>query len=639
MNKKGMTLIETMIAISLSGFVGMGFYNYIDENTKRNNKNQIVNDIDSIMNAFDSRLDIDGYDVKHWNDKEWKNTEEVVSKLFGEEFQSKSANKCPGKWEPLIVDDKDINLISCNLWKHKLPMGLNTEADLKTDVNDFITQANVYLIPDVLEDYSIEKQREVFQEFNKTLMFLKGKNNKTKNGYVFYDFYSKKKEEYLSKLDCGLELADCSIKATYNRLGESEMLFTDGSNQMVDSTINYVEDNDSAPLQCVRWIKDNSDEWTLSSGNNDCGIGIYHDPSHPVLVEVGANNGTFSNIVLDKECTLYNWDSSSKTLSDSGILTPCGMHNDGVEVYQVIQNTNSMNSFIENVYVQDGKANKLKTTELITENISTNYMTIKNDIEVKAKAKIKNLNVKNNTNLRGDLNIHSALNILLDLQFHSNVFIDNELKIEGNLNVNNIETNKGNYNSLESLGNIRATNTKAVKSLNLAGVYSENQYCDQNGSISRDNEGELLNCVGNKWLILNKSDIIGTVMAWRNNTIPDGWLECNGQSTSAYPKLRSVVGNNVPDLRGNFVRGYQSNNGKIHEVFQEVLDKNRGFKSYQADQFKSHSHTERHFSGDEDDKGGTHGADESLMTTYTGYSGGNESRPENIALKYIIKAE
>lgn len=36
------------------------------------------------------------------------------------------------------------------------------------------------------------------------------------------------------------------------------------------------------------------------------------------------------------------------------------------------------------------------------------------------------------------------------------------------------------------------------------------------------------------------------------------WLECNGQSTSAYPALAVVVGANVPDYRGIFLRGLGS---------------------------------------------------------------------------------
>lgn len=50
---------------------------------------------------------------------------------------------------------------------------------------------------------------------------------------------------------------------------------------------------------------------------------------------------------------------------------------------------------------------------------------------------------------------------------------------------------------------------------------------------------------------------IGTIIMWASATNPqDGgvWLDCNGQSCTAYPKLVAVVGNNVPDLQGLFPR-------------------------------------------------------------------------------------
>lgn len=50
---------------------------------------------------------------------------------------------------------------------------------------------------------------------------------------------------------------------------------------------------------------------------------------------------------------------------------------------------------------------------------------------------------------------------------------------------------------------------------------------------------------------------IGTIIMWASSTNPqDGgvWLDCNGQSCAAYPKLAAIVGNNVPNLQGLFPR-------------------------------------------------------------------------------------
>jgi hypothetical protein len=42
----------------------------------------------------------------------------------------------------------------------------------------------------------------------------------------------------------------------------------------------------------------------------------------------------------------------------------------------------------------------------------------------------------------------------------------------------------------------------------------------------------------------------------------DKWLECNGQtiSSTVYPELLALVGGNVPDYRGLFLRGHGSQN-------------------------------------------------------------------------------
>jgi hypothetical protein len=44
-------------------------------------------------------------------------------------------------------------------------------------------------------------------------------------------------------------------------------------------------------------------------------------------------------------------------------------------------------------------------------------------------------------------------------------------------------------------------------------------------------------------------------MLFAGATAPSGWLLCNGQSTTGYPILASIVGATVPDLRNRFLVG------------------------------------------------------------------------------------
>jgi len=162
----------------------------------------------------------------------------------------------------------------------------------------------------------------------------------------------------------------------------------------------------------------------------------------------------------------------------------------------------------------------------------------------------------------------------------------------------------------------------------------------------------------------------GTISAFGGSTAPTGYLECNGQSTSGYAALAAVVGSNVPDLRGEFIRGWDNGRG---------VDSGRNILTAQGEEYKSHNHTSnsagthnhslssignhthtyynRNQRGDGDTDGGTNIADDGTTTRNTGSggshshtvgnngshshtinaSGGAETRPRNISLLYIIK--
>lgn len=76
----------------------------------------------------------------------------------------------------------------------------------------------------------------------------------------------------------------------------------------------------------------------------------------------------------------------------------------------------------------------------------------------------------------------------------------------------------------------------------------------------------------------------GAIMPFYRSTAPAGWLECNGQSTTGYAALAALVGANVPDLRGEFIRGW------AHDR-TGVPDAGRLLGSYEADTLGSHTHT------------------------------------------------
>lgn len=94
---------------------------------------------------------------------------------------------------------------------------------------------------------------------------------------------------------------------------------------------------------------------------------------------------------------------------------------------------------------------------------------------------------------------------------------------------------------------------------------------------------------------INNLGLTGSISAFARSSAPTGWLKCNGAAVSrtTYAALFAAIGTtfgagdgsttfNLPDLRGEFVRGWDDGRG---------VDSGRGFGTYQADMFLSHHHT------------------------------------------------
>ena len=148
----------------------------------------------------------------------------------------------------------------------------------------------------------------------------------------------------------------------------------------------------------------------------------------------------------------------------------------------------------------------------------------------------------------------------------------------------------------------------------------------------------------------------GGIILWTTETAPTGYLECAGQSlaiatyTNLYAVLGVKYGNvdgahfNLPDLRGVFVRGWDHAKGIDPDAATRT---NRGdlttgdhVGTKQADDLDAHTHDVVNGTTGAgaasgvvlDGAGGT--APAMIVTASTG---GNETRPININLMYVIK--
>lgn len=155
----------------------------------------------------------------------------------------------------------------------------------------------------------------------------------------------------------------------------------------------------------------------------------------------------------------------------------------------------------------------------------------------------------------------------------------------------------------------------------------------------------------------------GSLTAFAATTAPPGWVECDGRAInrSVNSDLFNVIGTtfgngdgsttfNVPDLRGEFVRGWDDSRG---------VDSGRSFASSQGDAIRNITGSFQHrsatstsqsrgeigaFTGQtaNNPSGGAHDgfSDQARRVNFDAsreVPTANENRPRNIALMYIIK--
>ncbi len=135
--------------------------------------------------------------------------------------------------------------------------------------------------------------------------------------------------------------------------------------------------------------------------------------------------------------------------------------------------------------------------------------------------------------------------------------------------------------------------------------------------------------------ILTEDDVntpVGSPIPWPQPNPPSGYLTCNGQAfnKSLYPQLAAAYpSGTLPDLRGEFIRGWDDGRG---------VDRGRGILSWQADEFKSHTHTSSLYDAGSAAEYFGRSNWKPNGSVETGATGGNETRPRNIAFNYIVRA-
>jgi hypothetical protein len=245
-----------------------------------------------------------------------------------------------------------------------------------------------------------------------------------------------------------------------------------------------------------------------------------------------------------------------------------------------------------------------------------------------AYGRINSFVYSNNSNLEAEINIFLTFSGMSSVQLAAPVgaYVD----------VNTFNTHNHDYRYY-----LKSYLDAELLKLSLTGHDHDSRYYLK--SIMDDALGGLLSKID----ILNlKLSPVGEVMAFAGQKAPDNYLICNGiyLNRNNYSPLFNTIGTaygatdstnfRLPDLRGEFIRGWDAGRG---------ADSGRGFATWQADQLKSHEHKYNtgyvvgkeyvqisgHFGGGSPDDGN--------FQYLTDPTGGNETRPRNIAMNYIIR--
>jgi len=188
--------------------------------------------------------------------------------------------------------------------------------------------------------------------------------------------------------------------------------------------------------------------------------------------------------------------------------------------------------------------------------------------------------------------------------------------------------------------------SKTAFALNISGLVMNGNTLELDSSVKPD--------------IFYRDVPIGTVITYAGNATGfpadqteyepiAGWLFCNGWTVpndATYGALYSVLGNawgsagTLPDLRGAFLRGIDAGAGIDPDIGSRTGGNGSDIGSYQDGDLLAHTHSITNFAARTGVAGGGNAAwfaDEIDPDDSTDSTGGNETRPLNYGIAYLIK--
>jgi type II secretory pathway pseudopilin PulG len=442
----GLTLIESMIAITISALIAISLLLFMKNITQKLEDKEISEVFIDITAAMDTRFSVDGYSKDNFPKLEWTDNDEVSE--FLNDFNGKDAS-CSNGWIPNVSDASvktkyiKYKALSCDLYKILAPLDSNINARL------VINAVNSQIMVSYIEMY-YDKNSRMVDNYQRWLnIFNESYNNDTPNNVSkhVYGFINRTDKSFIDSEECLKLKKDCGfiVGVVSDEAASLMHLSTVGENKQVGK-IKFSKGLLN-PQVCQKWKQDvSAGTWTMEK--TVCGI-----ENNQEKIGFKLNNIVSDLVMMNKTCSFRNLTAGkflNVSLSGSVIIPvgaetiPCGL----------VSEYNGSN-FIVTSIVDDLKAKELFAKTLSTYNFNTNSLE-SNNLIVNNK-----INIEETTTVSGSLygigsgffgdkiitkNTNSQ-HLLSDSSFDINgtmineyEFIDNNLSVSGQLNALDLYT-------------------------------------------------------------------------------------------------------------------------------------------------------------------------------------------------------
>lgn len=363
----GMTLIETLVAISLGISVAIGLYLFMTKLNEKLADSETANVFIKIASAMDTRFSIDGYAASNFTKKDWNNNTEA-NKFLNSFNGMSSTCSTPDGWVPNVKDpvlkNKHIKSknIPCNIFKERTPL------DAKMTAKLVINAVNNQILTSYISFYydSNEKMLDAYPRWKNIINEAYNKDTLNNSSKHIYSFMDKSKNKFINDKECIIAKRNCAlvIGVASDEATSLIHLSTIGDNKQVGKL--SFSRGLLNPQVCQKWSND-SGSWLMEK--TICGI---ENENEKIGFKLGNVNAEL--ISMDKTCQLRDIgndgylnikDADNNTIPVSSKNIPCGLNTQ----------TNG-GTFVVTAIVDDANSKELFTEELVANKFNADVLSV-----------------------------------------------------------------------------------------------------------------------------------------------------------------------------------------------------------------------------------------------------------------------